>query len=280
MKLLPNKTFPHPVLRGETDDYVGRQFQVVREFRLNEDYAPMLSVNFMISEERIQGLIAKNEATYVVEVYCATTFVRRTFHTTEQKATFQLNKGDLYRRVEINAFVICTRKIGQYSSANFNDEFGEGVSFDLLPGDVLATAETEVYYWDTKSVKPLHSVFSLVALDNIEKGEFKIDTSEDVVRVLMHPEDKTEFEKARHSVEHRPFRVFAFFSMVTEVLQQMKSAETDGDKDKRWYRSIEYKLKQKGKDLSADDGDPFTLAQELLRKPLGLALKSLQQAGG
>jgi len=279
MKLLPNKTFPHPVLRGETDDYVGRQFQAVREFSVNADYAPVLSVDFRISEEKIQDLIGKNKATYVVEVYCATTFVRRTFHTTEQKATFQLNKGDLYRRVEINAFVICTRKVGRYSSANFNDEFGEGVSFDLSPGDVLATAETEVYYWDTKSVKPLHSVFSLVANDNIEKGKLEVDTSEDVVSVQMHSDDKAVFEKARHSVEHRPFCMFALFSMVTEALQQMKFSEADGDRDKRWYRSIEYKLKQKGKTLSADDGDPFTLAQELLRKPLGFALKSLQAGG-
>lgn len=278
MKLLPNKTFPHPVLRRETDDYVGRQFQAVRVFSVNDDYAPVLSVNFTISEEQIKDLIGKNEATYVVEVSCPTTFVRRVFYTTEQQATFQLNKGDLYRRVVIDAFVICTRKIGQYSSENFNHEFGEGVSFDLLPGDVLATAETEAYYWDTESVKPLRSVFSLVANDEIEKGIFEVDTSEDVVRVLMHPEDKAEFEKARHSVEHGHFRVFAFFSMVTETLQQMKYFEASGDKDRRWYRSIESKLK--GKELSPDKGDPFMLAQELLRKPLGLALKSLQQAEG
>lgn len=279
MKLLPNKTFPHPVLCGETDDYVGRQFQVVRQFSVNDDYAPVLSVDFRISEENIKNLIGEDKATYAVEVYCATTFVRRTFHTTKQQAIFELNKGDLYRRVEINAFVICSRKIGQYSSENFNHEFGEGVSFDLLPGDVLATAETEVYYWDTESVKPLHSVFSLVASDVIERGIFDVDTSEDVVRVLMHPDDKAEFDKTRHSVQHKPFTVFAFFSMVTEVLQQMKYSETYGGEDKRWYRSIEHKLKLKGKELSPNEGDPFNLAQELLRKPLGLALKSLQMGG-
>jgi len=279
MKLLPNKTFPHPVLCGETDDYVGRQFQVTRAFSVNDDYAPVLSVDFRISEEKIRDLIGKDKAAYVVEVYCATTFVRRTFHTTKEQAIFQLNKGDLYRRVEINAFIICTQKIGQYSSENFNDEFGERASFDLLPGDVLAAAETEVYYWDTESVKPLRSVFSLVANDVIEKGVFAIDTSEDVVMVRMHPEDKAEFEKARHSVQHKPFRVFAFFSMVTEVLRQMKYSETDGDKDKRWYRSIEHKLRLKGKELSEETGDPFELAQELLGKPLGVALKSLPARG-
>ena len=277
MKLLPNKTFPHPVLWGNADDYVRRQFQAVLNFSVGDGDVPVLSFNFTLNEEHIIRLLDNKQATYALEVYCPTTFVRRVFCTNNKAGELALCKGDLYRRVEVNAFVICTQIVDGYSSPNFNGEF-EISSFDLLPGDVLAATETEIYYWDTECVAPLHSVFDLVANDTIKAGMFAVDTDDDKVKIQLHSRDKARFDNMRQSREQKPLAMFIYFSAVAEVLRQMKDIENGGE-DKRWYRAIEHKLGEMGKDISLSSADPFMLAQELLRKPLSLILPKLDSVG-
>ncbi len=245
----------------------------MRDFSVGKDDAPVLSFSFVINEECIIKLLKGRQATYVIEIYCPTTLMRRVFSVDEKEGKFSLKKGELYRRVEVNAFVVCTKAIQNYSSRNFNKEFGDDASFNLVPGDVLATADTEIYYWDTECVAPLHSVFDLVAIDSITAGMFAVDTEGDKVKIQMHPRDKERFDHMRHSHESKPTAMFVYFSAVAEVLRQMKDAKSDDGKDKKWYRAIEYKLNEMGKNLSSTDH--FMLAQELLRHPLGLILPRL-----
>ncbi len=242
----------------------------MRAFSMDKDDAPVLSFNFMINEEHINELIKGRTATYVIEIYCPTTFMRRVFSTNEKQGEVLLKKGELYRRVEVNAFVVCAKTIKNYSSRNFNKEFGNGASFNLMPGDVLAAADTEIYYWDTECVAPLYSVFDLVAIDSMTEGMFEIDTDGDRVKIQMHQRDKSRFDQMRKSRELKPTTMFVYFSAVAEVLRQMKDAESEGGKDKKWYRAIEHKVNEMGKALSS--ADPFRLAQELLCRPLGLIL--------
>ena len=265
MKLLPNKTFPHPVLRENSDDYIRRQFQVTREFSVEED-VPMLSFNFTINEEAITSLLKKYSAVYFLEIDCSTTFMRRIFRTNETSGKFMLNQGDLYGQVEINAFVICTKCVKNYSSKNFNEEFDQGTSFDLLPGDVLAATDTEIYYWDTELAAPLETVFDIVANNYIKSGMYDVDTSGDKIKIQMHQQDKNRLEQMRQASDTRPLAMFVYFPVVVEVLRRMKDAENDNDKNTKWYRAIEYKMDELGKNL--ESFDPFRTAQELLGKPL------------
>ena len=274
MKLQPNKTFPHPVLRSNVDDYKNRQFQATRAFSLGEGNVPVLQYGFVCKEECVLDLLDKGLATYAIEIYCPTTLLRCVFSTNKKTGVFSLGKGDLYRRVEVNAFIVCTQAIEEYSSANFHEEFGN-LSFNLLPGDVLATVDTETYYWDTEVVAPLQSVFDLVANNAIQIGTLDVDTSGDKVKIQMHSSDKARFDHMRKSGNQKPIAMFVYFSAVAEVLRQMKDVEVDGGEDKKWYRTIEHKLNEMGKSLSASSDDLFVLAQELLDKPLNLILPKL-----
>lgn len=263
MKILPTKTFPHPVLWRNADDYVRRQFQATLQFEVR-DHVPVLSFNFTINEERIAELLRENKASYSVEIYCPTTFVRQSFCPSDSIVDeFALNKGDLYGRVEVNAFVICTEPVNNYSSPNFNSEFGN-VTFDLQPGDVLAEAGTEVYFWDTELSKPLSTVFTLDANAQIPPGTFELDTSGEKVKIQIRPKDKKRFEQLR--VANKPLALFAYFPVVADVLRQMQESENGENEEKKWHRAIIHKINESGKDLKSSE--PFELAQELLKRPL------------
>ncbi len=226
----------------------------------------MLSVRFTINEEAITKLLEEDKAIYSLEIYCPITFVRRIFGTNSNSGEFVLNKGDLYGQVEVNAFVICKECVKNYSSKNFHEEFKEGASFDLFPGDVLAATDTEIYYWDTELVAPLATVFDIVANENITRGMYAVDTSGDKVKIQMHQQDKNRLEKMRQASDKRPLAMFVYFPVVVEVLRQMKEDENDSSKNTKWYRAIEYKIGGLGKNL--ESSEPFNLAQELLRNPL------------
>lgn len=265
MKLLPNKTFPHPVLWKRADDYVCQEFQAKRQFSVAESNIPIISCQFEVSENSINQLIREGAAVYVVEIHCPLTYVRRVFQTNRELDVFCLQKGELYKRVEVNAFIVCKKSVGGYRSENFNNEFGENASFDLDTGDVLAAAETEIYYWDTEFFKSVHSVIDLVANENINKGQFAVDVSEERIKIQMHPHDKATFESMRKTA--KPVAMFVYFSAVAEVLRQMRE---DDDADKKWYRAIESELSKMNRATS--NIDPFMTAQELMRNPLSFLL--------
>jgi len=119
---------------------------------------------------------------------------------------------------------------------------------------------------------PLHSVFELVASESADAGMFAVDTTGDKVKIQMSNADKARFEQLRHSSETKSVAMFVYFSAVAEVLRQMKDVANDGGEDKRWYRAIEHKLLDLGRDIDSSSSDPFMLAQELLRRPLRLIL--------
>ncbi len=245
MKILPNKTFPHPVLRAHADDYINREFQTMRNFSVDENDAPVLSFQFSLTEESIVNLLDRKQAVYALEVYCPATFVRSTFCTHEKDGEFSLKKGDLYRKVEVNAFVVCTEHIKKFSSPNFNKEFGDS-SYDLLPGDVVVADEAEFWYWDTESTAPLYSVFQLEPNSSIKNGMFAVDTSNDIIQIQMHPSDRDRFQHMRKSTEQKPMAMFVYFSVVAEVLWQME--EGDEDENKKWYRVMQHQLSEMEKD--------------------------------
>ena len=269
MKLMPNKTFPHPVLWKRADDYIRREFQATRSFSLNEEKAPVIEFEFVVNEESIRDRIKKHQAIYALEIYCPATLVRHVFNTNKNKGEFTLQKGDLYGRVEVNAFIVCTRGF-KHHSKNFNSEFGNNALFELMAGDVLATVDTDIYHWDTGFLAPIHSVIDLVANGEIEAGTYAVDTDEQKIKIQMNPRDKMLFESMRQASEHKPIAMFVYFPAIVEVLQQMKNTENGRDVDKKWYRAIEYKLREMGKDIS--EIDPFMVAQKLLRNPLKFVL--------
>ena len=263
MKLLPNKTFPHPVLWKRADDYLLREFQATCRLAANsKERVPYVECAFVVNEESIGNLINAKLADYAVEIYCSSTLVRRVFRTDKNAAKFQLEEGDLYGRVEVNAFIVCKESVANYTSKNFNKEFGENASFNLEPGDVLGAAETEIHFWDTEDTKPLQSVVVLVADPSVPSGQYAVDTTAQKIKIRMRPDDKHRFERMRRTKEQKRVAMFVYFAAIAEVLRQM----SDEDEGKKWYRSIRHKLSAMPN--AANDPDPFVTAQELLRNPL------------
>lgn len=271
MKLPPNKTFPHPVLSKNADDYKKCQFQATRDFTLGKRNQPVLSVKFELNEKLILSLIDKKKAAYIIEISCSGTHVRRVFRTFESRSLvkFELKEGELDKRVEVNAFVVCLKDIPGFRSHNMHKEFGES-KFDLKPGDVLAAEQTLEGFWDVESQAPLHSVIELVVAPSVLRGRFEVDAGGETIKIQMCKEDKEKFEHIRKSREQKYYARLLYCTAVAEVIRQMAELGED-ERNKKWYRSIERKLTEKKKSLDSCLKEPMLTAQELLGNPLKLA---------
>ncbi|MGI9337167.1 MAG: hypothetical protein ACR2P4_01470 [Gammaproteobacteria bacterium] len=270
MKILPNKTFPHPVL-SRADDYPKREFQPTLVFSL-QDEIPVLDATFQLNEEEILSLVQKGKATYVVEILCPATYMRRVFRTCDNFMQCRFDERELYKQVEVNAFVACTAIAEEFSSPNFNEEFG-ATKFKLQAGDVLAAAPPQYYWWDTSFRAPLHSVVEIVADPSLSHGDMVIDTSGEKIQIRMSEGDKQRFTVMRQSKELKRYAMFVYFSAIAEVLRLM--AAGGENENSKWYRAVEYKVAAMGKKID-ESSDSFALAQELLKKPFGLILPKLE----
>ena len=266
MKFAENKAFPYPVLSKSSDDYVGRAFQAAFKFEVSEEHQPVLHVCCTLSDEALEGLLQSGHAEFVIETYCSRTFLRRIDKS--RKPVFQINfeRGALHERVELNAFVVCTTSVSEFSSPNFNPEFGENATFDIAPGDVLAVQAPAYYWWDVEQIRPIGTVFELVENSDPKDGSFTVSWEEDKVQIGMRQDDKNRFVAARETREKKPTLLMSvYFPALMETLRVM-DAEDATYSSKKWYRAIQHKLDERKLELSPDK--ILDAAQELLGMPL------------
>ena len=134
---------PYPVC-GRSDDYLGADFQVAFKPRLAERDGSkkiLIEYSFDLSDDQINSLIERGDASFGFEIACAGTS-RRSIQLTTDRGQFDLNPEEYYDRVVFSPMVFVLYPIDAFKSENFNPEYGDS-SYSLAPGDVIAIADDE-----------------------------------------------------------------------------------------------------------------------------------------
>lgn len=275
MKYISNKSFQYPVLSPDSDDYINCQFQATLQFSeiKNVTDAPILRMHMELSDDSLRKLIAKGDAKYAVEVWCAKTFLRRIDTFSSGDFSLKFNCGDLHGKVEINPLIVCVKDVPNFYSNGFNKEFNRK-HFDFKPGLVLATQPPELFYWDLEQSKPISSVFKLTQNSTIDCDTFGLSCEDDYVEIFVSPANYASFLQARNMRDKRPSLVMGvYFPVLVEVLRIMESQ--NGTESKKWSRCIADKLNQHN--ITLDKYSEFhVIAQTLLNNPLKHILPTIQ----
>lgn len=274
MKFIPNKAFPHPVLSTASQDYKDADFQAAFQWKDHKT----LRVRCNLGDNSLRALVQSGKAGYAIEINCPWTFLRRIYKPKTQKSDFEIQfaDGELHNRVELNAFVICNQRTGNFQSPNFNSEFGENATFDLMPGDVLAQQETRYFWWNLGHIRPIGTVFFLVESDEPKPGTFLVSWEEEKILIQMRKSEKSQFEAARKTREKKPTLLMSvYFPVLVETLRIM-AEEADDHMEKKWFQAIRYKLDEKSIVLS-ESSDFLKHGQELLGLPLKNILPQIKE---
>lgn len=264
MKFDRNKTFPYPVLRPFSDDYLDAEFQSSVDFTSNEGFVTA-NISFRVSSDELLSEIKQGNAKFISIVSCRETYFREVIANEQQQFERKFDIGNLRGEVKVDSYIVAIKKINSFSSPDINPEFGKD-SFVFTPGDVLAQDETAVFYIDRDLFKPVSSVFDLVKNDELSEGEWKINLDEDNIQIVISTKMKESMDNARNNNTMRVVLLNSiYFSTAVHAIQRLKELGGDYD-EKKWSRVFFRQIHNNGLDLI--NTDAYILAQKLMNYPL------------
>lgn len=263
MKFDRNKTFPYPVLRPFSDDYIDVEFQTNVDFSSNEGVVTS-DISYRVSSSELVDQIKSGNAKFVSIVSCRETYFREVITSDAKQVVKNFDVGNLRGEVKVDSYIIAIKKIPSFSSPDINPEFGRD-SFAFTPGDVLAQDETAVFYIDRDLFKPVTSVFDLVKNPEYSEGEWRINLDDDHIQIAVSAAMKESIDSARNNTTMKVILLNSiYFSAAVHAIQRLKEGGDDYE-EKKWSRVFYRQIHNNGLDLTSD---AYILAQKLMKHPL------------
>lgn len=265
MKFDRSKTFPYPVLRPYSDDYVDAEFQALTEFVIDDEGIRAKS-SYQTSSFELQQQIALGTARYVSIISCRETYFRQVFSTGDEFHEEILDADALRGEVVIEAYIVAVKPIKNYGSPDINPEFGKK-RFNFSPGEILAQEETHAIYIERDLFRPISSVFELVKNESLATGEWRVSLEQDNVQIQVNPLLKENIDNSRSGTICKSVLINSlFFSAVVHAIQQLK--ESGDFEELKWARVMERQIHNHHIELATTDA--YVIAQKLMKHPLSV----------
>lgn len=285
-----NKIFPYPVINHNkiNSNFTESDFKIVFEKDEDETFYTLKNCHFETESNLINKLFDEGKIDIVLIIECSYTVYRKYFFMDKKGQDIKLLKSDFIEKVDISMFA--------YAKNDFtliSDEFDEdyrNVDFEIEKYDIIGVNDGFNIRFKHEEVEDnlVQSIFSITPIEDLEDGSYIVDCN--MGRKIVISLSINDYKNYR-IIYTVPTYKEVFFNMILvpsliEGLWLCKNVLIDESKDiddvgnqYLWFRSIQTAyLKLKGTELTIHDfknSSPVALAQELLGKPLGFALKNL-----
>jgi len=279
---IDKRYFPHPVLSEFSNDYVGSYFDA--ELKCTPDQSSFnFSVSFQLKDEGLKKLIDSGDAWYLIHLECAKTNWRIAKKTTDEYLEFSVPAGDIHYKVEGYAMIVASNDIEGYSNKNFHKDF-ERASFFIKKGDILAVGSRIVVNIEKEPVKNIESIFQVTKSNENDALPMTFDYEGNKIVLILSPENYSRYNLLRRDQRLQPvFHSLLVVPALCTVIEDIKAKHQEDDLDSlsnyAWFRSIDKKLSEIGKDIEDPNSlDPtFETVQELIGFPLTKAFQALEE---
>lgn len=277
MQFDPLRAFPYPVLRPGSNDYIDSALQTVVELIQSPDTLEITAeADIAVGVDEIRALIIEGKASYAAVFACRDTYFRKAVLSAEPHLSERFPAGALRGEVLIYPYVVADKAIEAFRCRWINPEFGPG-PFAFPAGAVLAVDEPQLIHVDRETFQPISSCFVLVPNEHVPANEWKVDASEDKVRIAVNPALKERIGNARNDKRNRAILLNSiYFGAVTQCLTILK--EGDEVADQRWAKIFRQRLAEQHLDLEANHES--WLAQQLMRHPFAIVDRYFFGEGG
>ena len=284
------KIFPYPANNHNNAfyNYNDKIFQIVFVPIEDEKSYILKDCRFESDSSLINELYSKGKIGIVLIVECSDTVYRKSFEVSKTGKDLALKKVDFTEKVDISMFAYAKESFTMQSD-EFEEDYKD-IHFEIEKYDIVGANDGfNVRFRHEESEDNLvQSIFSVIPSDELEPGAYLVECNIGrKIAITLSLEDHKNY-KIIYTV---PAYKEVFFNMILvpsliEGLSLCRALLEDDSKDMDdvgnqypWFRSIESAYKKlKGTELQIQDFktmSPVSLAQELLGKPLGQALKSL-----
>lgn len=267
MRYDENKSFPYPVLREGSEDYVEGAFQTTIKYALTRDLRKIhLKASFLSSEPAIQKLLKTKKAKYCLLVESRDTYFRDLITTSKTHIEKEFAGAQIKGPVTILPYIVAVKDVKKFTSPNFNPEYSKK-SFEIVSGDVLALDQPREFYVGQEVFAHIGTVFELVEEDGLKDGEIKLNLEDEKVQLRVNSDQKKKLDIARTQKKNRSILLSGIYlPALMQVLKHMSDNPAEFE-EKKWFRSIKWKCDLAKIELT-DDTDLLSVAQKLLAYPL------------
>jgi len=265
MKFDRSKTFPYPVLRPYSDDYIDGEFQAITEFAI-DDTSISVKCSYQTSSIELLRLVELGCAKFASIISCRETYYRRTFLSDKESLSTELPFDAVRGEVVTESYIVATTDIKGYSSPDINSEFGQK-RFDFVAGQILAQDDTTVVYIDRELFQPVSVVLELVSNESLVSGDWRVDLDQNHIQIQVNPSMKESIDNSRSTAQCKSVLMNSiYFGAVVHAIQALKDEDTESDL--RWVCVFKRQIHNNGLSLANDDS--YVIAQRLMKSPLNL----------
>jgi hypothetical protein len=266
MKLFANKSFQHPVLRPNNNDFRRSNFS----FKINPQIINSeVTIDLVISNdvEELKNLIYDNNLTYVVVITCRNTYYKKTIQTHLSELNFQLSANDLKGEVVFDVFCFVKRQIDNFNSVKLNSEY-KGANLTINQNEIIAQADSISITIDRDAFQPIANIFLMVIDQTINDNEWEISL-EDKIKIHLSDRTKNQIDQARNNRKKKLILLNSlYFSVINYAIDKLVTEGIENLDQSLWARVLNAKLiNMFGSDYIQIP--VYVLSSKLLNNPLG-----------
>ena len=283
MRIDPGKGWPYPVLRPPEygDDYPKAEFEVDIEAKLAPgSVAVDMTADFDLSDPDLLQLVQRGSAEYVLLVKSPKTHFRKEFHSAKPRIEESF-RGELSGHVEFSSFLVCVQHQRNFVARGWHPDFA-GLSFDLMPGFVLAEDKPKGCWIDAADEAPIGTIFEQRG-GGIQDGCWKCILDNNRVLIQLSDADSKRFQSARGEANNTPEGQYLMNGLFLPVLIHVLN-EADKNPDDysryRWFDSLNDRLETlELKSLGSKRAERAIDAQKVLEYPF-VKMPMIAEANG
>jgi hypothetical protein len=223
--------------------------------------------------------LEEKKAILACEVNCTHTFYRQLFTSFETNIEFEIPVADLYKKVELQTFLLAFKDIKDFSSNNFNEPY-KNLKFQIERGDVLAILEEQELNVDVGSTD-VGDILKIVEHEDKNYQGVRYFLGKDYIEVRIN---KEQLETLRKIYLNPQMGDILISSLVIPALNFASFfLNTEGEKlysEKKWFEALRTKAIEIMEETYLSPEDVPEFIDKLLQNPnnrLLVNLLSIQQ---
>ena len=238
MTIYNRRSMPHPILSPITRDY-REEFTFegeVADIKADPERGQIIvALSYSLNEPTLEGLIRGGSAQFTTVAHCQTGHSRECESTGDTHHEIVLEHREYARELYIQSFITAARDLEKLHSNSWDPEVAgflpQGIP--IPEGAILAISGP--IRCDLEGAEPLESCVAITSSNKVDPGEFDIDLEEDLIRIMINPEDHEKLNRAR-SGQRETFLWPSIY--LTAIQRAVQEHRMDDHRERQWARVI------------------------------------------
>jgi hypothetical protein len=172
----------------------------------------------------IAQYVSKGTAGIFLDIYSKETLFRTMVPLNDLEGTIEFQPGEVLGLIEVQSFIIATKKILKYSPKGINSEYGDN-EFEIEAGSILAVGERNVLPVTFKRVK-LESIIRVQKSDDIDQDSYSINLESKIITILMGSSFHALWDIMRSDYSLKPYLYLSVYKdTFVEALSLIQKSE-------------------------------------------------------